>query len=220
MKNIFITATNTNVGKTYTTLKLLHTLHDKGYKVGAFKPIETGVDGVPVDASLLLQTCQELNPDFKVITVNDICPIQLSLPAAPYVASCGKTIDFDKITESYKKIKNYCDILIIEGAGGLLVPVLKDFYIIDFIKLFDAHALLVTHDKLGSINETLLSLEALKSRNISHNWCINHFDDTEEFEKITLPFYQDYFAKIFSLQNNLDELTQELITNCNRNGDS
>ncbi len=220
MKSLFITATNTNVGKTYATLKLLHALDDRGYKVGAFKPIETGVDSAPLDAALLLQTCQKLNPNFKSITIEDICPIQFSLPAAPYVANSGKTIDFDKIKESYNKIKKQCDILLIEGAGGLLVPVLKDFYIIDFIKHFDAHALLVTHDKLGCINETLLSLEALKSRNISHNWCINHFEDTEDFKTITLPFYQDHFTKIFSLQNSLDALTEQLITNCHSNRDS
>ncbi len=220
MKNIFITATNTNIGKTYTTLKLLHKFAYLGYRVGALKPVETGVESIPLDGSLLLQTCQKLNPDFKSITINDICPIQFSLPAAPYVANDGKTINFDKIMESYNKIKKQCDILLIEGAGGLLVPVLKDFYIIDFIKHFDAHALLVTHDKLGCINETLLSLEALKSRNISHNWCINHIKDTKEFEKITLPFYQDCFTTIFSVQDNLDELTQMLITNCNGNRNS
>lgn len=220
MKCLFITATNTNVGKTYATLKLLHKLSALGYRVGAFKPIETGVYGAPLDASLLLQTCQKLNPNFKSITIDDICPIQLSLPAAPYIANHGGTIDFDKIIESYKKIKSHCDILLIEGAGGLLVPVEKDFYIIDFIKFFDAHALLVTHDKLGSINETLLSLEALKSRNISHSWCINHFADTQDFKTITLPFYKDHFAKIFSLQNNLDELTEALIAYCNRDGNS
>jgi dethiobiotin synthetase len=220
MKPIFITATNTNIGKTYTTLKLLHKLSTLGYKVGAFKPIETGVDGAPLDASLLLQTCQKLNPNFKLITIDDICPIQLSLPAAPYVANSGKTIDFKNIMERYKKIKRACDVLLIEGAGGLLVPVLKDFYMVDFIKLFDAHALLVTHDKLGAINETLLSLEALKNRNISHNWCINHFKEREDFKTITLPFYQDHFAKIFSLQNDLDALTEVLITNCNGHRDS
>ena len=220
MKSLFITATNTNIGKTYTTLKLLHILNDKGYKVGAFKPIETGVDGLPLDASLLLKTCQKLNPNFKEITIDDICPIQFSLPAAPYVANGRKTINFDKIKKSYYKIKKQCDILLIEGAGGLLVPVTKDFYIIDFIKYFNAHALLVTDDKLGCINETLLSLEALKSRNISHNWCINHLESKKEFETVTLPFYQDYFTTIFSVQNNLKQLTEVLITNSNINRDS
>ncbi len=168
---------------------------------------------------MLMQTCQKLNPDFKDITLEEVCPIQLSLPAAPYVANLGNLIDFDEIKSAYKKIKKHSDIVLIEGAGGLLVPIEKDFYMIDFIKTFDVHTLLVTHAKLGSINETLLSLEALKNRNIAHNWCINHFDDTKEFERITLPFYRDHFAKIFSLQNDLDQLINELITHCDCNRD-
>ena len=220
MKTLFITATNTNIGKTYTTLKLLHQFSSMGYKVGAFKPIETGVDGKPQDASLLLQTCQKLNPNFKSITIDEICPIQFSLPSAPYVASSGKTINFEKILESYNKLKTYCDILLIEGAGGLLVPVTQDFYTVDFIDFFNSHTLLVTDDKLGCINDTLLNLEALKSRNISHSWCINHFEDTRDFDNITLPFYQEHFTKIFSVQNTLDKLTEELIAYCNGHRDS
>jgi dethiobiotin synthetase len=217
MKDIFITATNTNIGKTYTTLKLLYVFAQSGYKVGAFKPIETGVKNYPEDAVLLLETSQKLNPDFNSLTVNDICPIQFSLPAAPYVAKEKNKIDFEKIYSSFKKLKMHCDILLIEGAGGLLVPVEDNFYMIDFIKFFDANTLLVTHDRLGSINDTLLSIEALKNRDIPHSWCINHFEDTKDFKKITLPFYQKEFKKIFSIQENLDELAQELITYCNSN---
>ena len=220
MKNIFITATNTNVGKTYTMVKLLEKFSTLGYRVGAFKPIETGVLNKPYDASLLLKTCKQLNPNFKKITLDEICPIQFSLPAAPYVAKKRENIDFLKITKCYKKLQDECDLLLIEGAGGLLVPVCKDFYMVDFIKEFNSHALLVTNDKLGSINDTLLSLEALKSRDIPHSWCINHFGNIDEFNKITLPFYKDRFDKIYSLQTSLDELTQNLITNCNSNWDS
>jgi len=57
-----------------------------GYKVGAFKPVETGVQSYPQDASILLKTSQKLNSDFKSLTIDDICPVQFSLPAAPYVA--------------------------------------------------------------------------------------------------------------------------------------
>jgi dethiobiotin synthetase len=211
MKNIFITATNTDIGKTYITLKLLAHFSDLGYKVGAFKPIETGVKKYPADAMLLLETSQKFNPDFNSLTLDDICPIQFSLPAAPYVAKEKNKIDFEKIYESYMKIKDKCDILFIEGAGGLLVPVEENFYMIDFIKFFDAYALLVTHDRLGSINDTLLSIEALKNRDIPHLWCINHFEDTKDFKSITLPFYQKEFKKIFSIQENLDELVNSLL---------
>jgi len=90
---------------------------------------------------------------------------------------------------------------------------------IDFIKFFDAYTLLVTPDKLGCINETLLNLELLKNRNIPHSWCVNHTNGNEEFKTITLPFYKEKFKKIFSLQDNIEELSSELVTNCNSNRD-
>jgi dethiobiotin synthetase len=211
MQNIFITATNTNVGKTYTTIKLLQKFTDMGYKVGAFKPIETGVINIPQDGDLLLKACQKLNPDFKDITLDDICPIQLSLPAAPYIASKNKEIDFNLILQAYKKIKKYCDILLIEGAGGLLVPVTKEFFMIDFIEYFDAKALLVTGDKLGCINDTLLSIEALNSRKLKHTWCVNLQKDNLDFFTITEPFYRSHFESFFILQNDLKSIANSYI---------
>ncbi len=209
--NIFITATNTDIGKTYTTLKLLKLCAEKGFRVGAFKPIETGVDKVAQDAKLLLNCCQELNKEFRFVTIDDICPIQLLLPAAPYIANSGKKIDFKRVDDCYKKLKEKCDILFIEGAGGLLVPVEENFFIIDFIKYFDAVTLLVTHDELGGINDTLLSLEALNSRELKTFWCVNLRYNREDFEKITLPFYKAKFKKVFILQDDLEKLTKELI---------
>ncbi len=198
----------------------MHALSERGYKVGVFKPIETGVLKEPEDATLLLKTCQELNSNFKKLTTNDICPIQFSLPAAPYVANPNNDIDFNKLDECYKKLQKECEIIVIEGAGGLLVPITKDIYMVDMIEKFDAHTLLVTHNKLGCINDTLLSLEALKNRDISHSWCINHVEGSEEFEKTTLPFYKEKFDTIYSVQTSLNALTEELITYCNSNRDS
>ncbi len=216
MKSIFITATNTDIGKTYATLKLLEEFSLQGFKVGAFKPIETGANPYPADAKLLLEASKKLNPDFNSITIDDICPLQFPLPAAPFVANGGKKIDFKKIEKSYKKLKKHCDILLIEGAGGLMVPVDSDYFMIDFINLFNSHALLVTHDKLGSINDTLLSLDALKNRNIPHTWCINNRQNRESFENITLPFYKAKFERVLMLED-IKTLCQELIIKRNSN---
>ncbi len=216
MKSIFITATNTDIGKTYTTLKLLEEFSHQGYRVGAFKPIETGVSSYPQDAKKLLENSKKLNPDFNAINIDDICPLQFSLPAAPYVANNGEKIDLKKIEKSYKKLKKYCDILLIEGAGGLMVPVDKEYFMIDFIEFFNSHTLLVTHDKLGSINDTLLSLEALKKRNLPHTWCINRRHCKEDFENITLPFYKSKFERVLMLED-IKTLSLELITKCNSN---
>ncbi len=212
MKSIFVTATNTNIGKTYTTLKLLKHFSKMGYKVGSFKPIETGVYKEPLDAKILLKTTRILNPNFNDISIKDICPIQLKLPAAPFVAKKNQKIDFNKILKNYKKIKDMCEILIIEGAGGLLVPVEDKFFMIDFIEYFDAHPLLVTGDKLGCINDTLLSLEALNNRDIKTSWCINLLSDNSDFDSVTMPFYNSHFKTIYCVQNDLTQLSNNLLS--------
>jgi dethiobiotin synthetase len=98
---------------------------------------------------------------------------------------------------------------LIEGAGGLCVPVEKNFFMYDFIKFFDAKALLVTHSKLGCINDTLLNLELLKALHVEHEWCINMRDE-ESFEKTTLPYYKDRFGRVLTLQNDLREIASSL----------
>ncbi|MGC9351798.1 MAG: ATP-dependent dethiobiotin synthetase BioD, partial [Sulfurovum sp.] len=84
MHSLFISATGTNVGKTHTTIKLIETLAKKGIKVGAFKPIETGVEDEPLDAKALLNACQKVNPDFADLTPKDVTAYTFGLPAAPF----------------------------------------------------------------------------------------------------------------------------------------
>ena len=93
MIKIFVTATNTNIGKTYTAIALMKEIVKFGLRPAAFKPIETGVlDGKPADGTILLKTMQELNPSTSKLTIDDVVPIQFELPAAPYVAKKDKTI--------------------------------------------------------------------------------------------------------------------------------
>ena len=211
MKNIFITATNTDIGKTHATILLIKELSLKGYKVGVLKPIETGVTNLPLDGQKLYNTAMKFNKDVD-ITIQDVVPITFSLPSAPYVAKGNTSIDFEKILRAYKKIASQSDIVLIEGAGGLMVPVEKDFYMIDFIKIFDAKTLLVTPNSLGCINDTLLSLNLLKQHNLSHLWCINHFNSNKEsFKKVTLPFYKENFDEVLSLQDDLEMIIKRLL---------
>jgi len=199
--NIFITATNTDVGKTYTTLKLIEYLSQKGYKVGVFKPIETGVTTQPIDGKKLFETAKIYNKNLQTLTLNDIVPIQFRLPAAPIVA--GK-VNFDKIDSAYKKIKSLCDILLIEGAGGIKVPVTKDFYMYDFIKYFNAKSLLVVQSKLGCINDLELNLEFFTP----NSWAINLFD--EDFYEISYPYLKEKYKEVLIIQKDLDKIIKNL----------
>ena len=199
-KSLFISATNTDVGKTYACEKFLNYFAKAGLKVGYFKPFETGVVDFPLDGSKMLELTKKLNPSFNV-TINDVVPYQFKLPAAPYVAKGNTIIDMDFLKEKKKYLEQFCDVLIIEGAGGLMVPIEKDLFIIDLIKIFEANAILITPSKLGCINDTLLSINALKSKNIDFEFYINLYEDINSFEKVSKPFLIDYFEKLNFLED-------------------
>ncbi len=193
---IFVTATNTGVGKTYVTAKLLELAAKAGLKPGAIKPIETGVHSSPEDGSKLLRKSQELNLSLKDVSIDDVVPYQFELPAAPYIAKKGVKIDINYIKEKIATLYSKCDILFIEGAGGLMVPIEKNYFMIDLICDLETPALLVTPSKLGSINDTLLSMMALKSKSIAFEWYVNLYEDKDDFFEITYPFYKDYFGSV------------------------
>ncbi|HSR73875.1 MAG TPA: dethiobiotin synthase [Sulfurovum sp.] len=193
MQSLFITATGTNVGKTYTTLQLIKLFADRGLSVGVYKPIETGVSDIAPDASLLLKACQKVNEKFKDFCVEDITAYTFPLPAAPFCADTKHEILLEKIIEKYHALTKLCDILLVEGAGGLMVPITKDIMMIDLIMKLGSKVLLVTPSRLGCINETMLSHEALRSRHIAFDWCVNLFEDEESFPEVTKPFYDEIF---------------------------
>jgi dethiobiotin synthetase len=180
-----------------------------GYRVGVFKPIESGVEDIPLDGNLLLETASRFNPSFKRIALKDIVPITLSLPAAPYVAKEGD-IDFEKLKESEKKLSKECDILLIEGAGGLFTPIEKNFYIHDFIEFFEIDkTLLVCDYRLGCINNALLNIEFLKQKKVDFIWAIN--DKENSFYTISLPFFKDNFSPLYLLSKDLKEVANSLL---------
>ena len=199
-KSLFISATNTDVGKTYACEKFLNYFAKAGLKVGYFKPFETGVVDFPLDGSKMLELTKKLNPSFNV-TINDVVPYQFELPAAPYVAKGNTIIDIDFLKEKKKYLEQFCDVLIVEGAGGLMVPIKKDLFIIDLIKEFDCEAILITPSKLGCINDTLLSINALKAKNIDFEFYINLYHDINSFEKVSKPFLIDYFGELNFLED-------------------
>jgi len=210
-ERIFITATNTDVGKTYTTLKLMEQFSLLGYRVGAFKPIETGVIDLPPDGSRLCNAMHEHNPDTRHLGINDIVPLQYRLPAAPFVASGGLAFDVQKSMAALEKIEAHCDVVLIEGAGGLLVPVDATTMMIDLAEKLGATILLVTHCKLGCINDTLLNLNLLKQRTLPYKWVLNCHEDDSAFETVSLPYFETAFGTFYRLENDAQTLCETLI---------
>lgn len=208
---IFITATNTDVGKTYTSLQLIEELGRRGLKVGVLKPIETGVVDEPLDGAKLLRAAQKTNPALMSFTCKDIVPIQFELPASPFVAKGKENIDLKALHVSFEKIAKISDIVLIEGAGGLMVPVDEELYMYNFIKEFGATALLVTHGNLGCINDTLLNLRLLDSLHVKYEWCVNLKENEEHFKEVTLPFYKKKFGEVLIVQKEMEKIVNKLL---------
>lgn len=209
-KRIFITATNTDIGKTYTTKLLLEEFASRGFKVGVIKPIETGViNGFCPDGDALLNCVKKLNKSFNNLSVNDIVPIQYELPAAPFIASNNTKLDLLKIDTAIEKLELLCDILLIEGAGGLYVPIDSNTMIIDMIKYFEASALLVTHCSLGCINDTLLSKKALDLQNIKNITAFNCMNNND-FKKVSEPYFKNINFKVLKVDNDIDKICDVL----------
>ena len=165
---IFITGTDTGVGKTFFACGLAALLKKSGYKVGVMKPAETGCDQgagklVPQDAAALKEAsrCE--------IPLEQICPYQFREPLAPSVAAEreGARIDIDRLMSVYNEISVAHDITIVEGAGGLLVPLLPSYTYADFAKVLKLPLIVVAANKLGMINHLLLTFEHASRQGLS-----------------------------------------------------
>ncbi|OHE16215.1 MAG: dethiobiotin synthase [Sulfurimonas sp. RIFOXYD2_FULL_37_8] len=209
-KRIFVTATNTNIGKTYTTKLLLKEFASRGLKVGVIKPIETGVVDYPLDGEELLECVKELNPKLWSLEVEDIVPITYELAASPFVASNNTALDLKKIISKVEELEASCDIIIIEGAGGLYVPIDENNMMIDLIAKLEAVTLLVTHCSLGCINDTLLSKEVLEQRNIPYVTAFNCREDDTSFSQISEPYFSRTGFEVLKVGDDIEKICDVL----------
>lgn len=159
MKSLFIAGTDTGVGKTVVAAALASALSLKGKRVGVMKPISCGSRD---DAYFLMKHAGVNDP------IDIANPIYLKEPLSPNVAASleNRRIDLKKIDDAFRNLSARYDTLVIEGCGGLLVPLKPGVLVIDLIKRFGSETLLVSRSGLGAINHSLLSLEALRKRRI------------------------------------------------------
>ena len=157
---IFITGTDTGVGKTLVGASLALSLRERGYRVGVMKPVESGCgqrDGMllPDDAMRLKAASGCAEP------IERICPYRFAEPLAPSIAAerAGEKIDVDHILNTYEEISAAHDVTLVEGAGGLMVPLLPSYTYADLARLLKLPVLVVAANKLGVINHLLLTLE-------------------------------------------------------------
>ena len=164
---LFITGTDTGVGKTVVTALLTALLRFKKYKVAVMKPVETGcfpVEGGELrapDAELLRKAAGMEGQ----ISDTELCPYRFAAPLAPEVAADKESrhIDLQIILETVAKLKERFDFVFVEGAGGLMVPMAGDLLIRDLVKKIGAPLLVVGRAGLGTINHCLLTVHAALS---------------------------------------------------------
>lgn len=161
---LFITGTDTGVGKTLIAGAIAKILDDKGLKVGVFKPIATGCkhswEGLTSNDTEFLAYCA--NSDLPLSTIT---PVGYSTPAAPVVSAArdGPAIDFDRIATTYKDICQNSNIVIIEGIGGVRVPLTEEFDLLDLAVEFAMPIVIVARPNLGTINHTLMTIDCVRA---------------------------------------------------------
>jgi len=163
MPGVFISGTDTGVGKTRVGCELVLALRARGIRVGVMKPVETGVEEAgPLDALALARAAN------RVDALAEISPLRFALPAAPSVAAKaeGQTIDIDQLLKGFEALERKCEWLLVEGAGGLRVPVAPGCDMIDLAERIALPILIVARASLGTINHTLLSLDAIEERGL------------------------------------------------------
>jgi dethiobiotin synthetase len=167
MKGIFITGTDTGVGKTYVGASIAAAMRRKGIDVGVMKPAETGCrvrqgELVTADALLLMQSAGVADP------LELVNPFRFRLPLAPLVAARleGKRVSLRKIVAAFRSLEQQHEFMIVEGAGGILVPLTKVQSYRDLAALLGLPVLIVARPGLGTINHTLLTVEALQQKKI------------------------------------------------------
>jgi dethiobiotin synthetase len=210
MSVLFVSGIDTDIGKTYATGLLAKALMQQGVNVITQKLVQTGIskqadgelgiaDDILSHRQLMQMPLQPCDLDFTT------CPYRYEKPASPHLSAAlaNQPLNINVITDATKALQADYDVVLLEGAGGLLVPINEQLLTLDYIAEQGYPIVLVTSGRLGSINHTLLSLEAIKSRGLMiHSVIYNHIhDDAEqtdaEIANSTIDFLQAYLARYY-----------------------
>lgn len=214
--NIFITSTDTDVGKTYVCRGIVRELLKRGKKTGYFKPLQSGiVPDILSDADNIKEGIKNQN---NLILKNSYIT---NTPCTPSISAKidGVEISLDKIEQDYKSLAKECDIVVTEGSGGLFVPVNENSMVSDVIKKLNLSVIVVARPNLGTINHILLTLNALRTLNIQILGVVisNYPKNTNDPAIITAPELIEKFGSIKILDiikendNNFEKIADEIL---------
>jgi dethiobiotin synthetase len=166
-KGFFITATDTGVGKTVVAAALVRALSREGLSVCGMKPVESGCKSkggalIPADGNFLKEVSEVSEP------ISSITPVRFKEPLAPLVAAKRKgiKIDLKKIWLKFRELSEKYDAVVVEGIGGLMVPIKEEYFVSDLASDIGLPVIVVASAYLGTINHTLLTVEHAQSKDL------------------------------------------------------
>lgn len=166
-KALFVTGTDTGVGKTLVTGLLARLAAEKGVKTITQKWIQTGCDGFPEDVATHLRFMgkgEEYIENYRL----EVAPYVFGFPSSPHLAAFleNKKINTQWIERAFRRLAGDFEFVIVEGSGGVMVPVNDEETIVDIVKRLDLPVLIVAENRLGAINQTMLAVDALRERGL------------------------------------------------------
>ena len=194
MGTYLITGTDTGVGKTFITYNLAYALREKGVKVGCFKPVETYVRDIPEDGNLLAKaTGQE---------VDEVVPVKFRLPLSPYAATMeeGKSFSLDDLRDKFEKLKRKYEVVLVEGAGGIAVPIDRNYTYADLARDWDLEVIIVGRAGLGTLNHTYLSYFYARSMGLKIRAIVLNGFSGEDVSERTNPIIVEEMTGIKPIQ--------------------
>ena len=159
MNSFFVTGTDTDVGKTCVSAAIAKHLHDNNVDVGVMKPFASGykttTDSVSSDVEILIKYSGAKDP------IDLVNPYYFEIPTSPYDAckQLNLEIDISNVIESYKKLTSIHDVVIVEGIGGIMTPISKNYFVSDLISDLQLESIIVTGSKIGTVNHLMLTYE-------------------------------------------------------------
>lgn len=212
-KGIFVIGTNTDIGKTFISGAITYKLKKHNENVIPYKPVQSGGvyennELVPPDIKYIKDIC-DLDIDYN--TMNTYC---LKTEVSPHLACNIENVYINKenIINHYNKLLKIYDYVVVEGAGGIVVPITNDYFVYDLIKDLNLDVVIVASASVGTINHSVLTYEFLKSKNIKcRGIFINNYnnkfyedDNIKMIEKITN-------LKVLGILNKIKEFNKESI---------
>ncbi len=163
MRGLFITGTDTGVGKTFVACALARGLRAAGIDVGVMKPIETGVTPTGPEDARALQNAAGVEDPLELL-----CPVRFALPASPEAAARaeGRSVSRADLRKAFEFLAHRHEFMLVEGAGGLLVPIGPQHDMVDLARELDLPLLVVARAQLGTVNHTRLTLEVAEARGL------------------------------------------------------